>query len=59
MKYITVDNVMQLEIKDQIHKIIFKHKKSLECLKSTKVLDAELAEKNREIEYYKMIKKLK
>lgn len=50
---------MQPEIKDQIHKIIFKHKKSLECLKSTKVLDAELAEKNREIEYYKMIKKLK
>ena len=58
MKYITVDNVVQPEIKDQIHKIIFKHKKSLECLQSTKVLDADLAEKNRASEY-KMIKKLK
>lgn len=50
---------MQPEIKDQIHKIIFKHKKSLECLQNTKVLDAEFAEKNRASEYYKMIKKLK
>lgn len=59
MKYIASDNVMQPETMNQIHKIISEHKKSLECLQSTKVIDTELVEKNRASEYYKMIKKLK
>uniref|UniRef100_UPI003FEE00F0 hypothetical protein n=1 Tax=Eubacterium sp. TaxID=142586 RepID=UPI003FEE00F0 len=50
---------MQPETMNQIHKIISEHKKSLECLQSTKVIDTELVEKNRASEYYKMIKKLK
>lgn len=50
---------MQPETMNQIHKIIFEQKKSLESLQSTKVIDTELAEKNRANEYYKMIKKLK
>lgn len=50
---------MQPEAMNQIHKIIFEQKKSLESLQSTKVIDTELAEKNRASEYYKMIKKLK
>lgn len=56
---VAIDNVMQPEIMNQIHKIISEHKKSLECLQSTKVINTELAEKNRASEYYKMIKKLK
>ena len=56
---VAIDSIMQPEIQNQIHKIITEHKESLECLRSTKVLDADLAEKNRASEYYKMIKKLK
>ena len=47
---------MQPEIKDQIYKIIFKHKKSLECLQSTKALDAILP---RKIEQANIIRWLK
>ncbi len=56
---VAIDNVMQSETMKRIHRIISEHKQPLECLQSTKVLDAELAEKNRASEYYKMIKKLK
>ncbi len=56
---VAIDNVMQSETMKQIHRIISEHKQPLECLQSTKVLDADLAEKNRASEYYKMIKKLK
>lgn len=56
---VAIDNVMQSETMKRIHRIISEHKQPLECLQSTKVLDAELAEKNRASEYYKMVKKLK
>ena len=56
---VAIDNVMQSETMKRIHRIISEHKQPLECLQSTKVLDADLAEKNRASEYYKMIKKLK
>ena len=50
---------MQSETMKRIHRIISEHKQPLECLQSAKVLDADLAEKNRASEYYQMIKKLK
>lgn len=56
---VAIDNVMQSETMKRIHRIISEHKQPLERLQSTKVLDADLAEKNRASEYYKMIKKLK